>query len=139
MANRSNSLGSGRWTYFPQSKRYFHKKIAARPHAFQADREYLSNQRRRNLPVGESRQGPSGGPATELRENRQRNSRRTGNGTREAPRKLVASAWHEKALTANGTTEEFGKRGLRSKAPNDSEVTSSCDLGAEPDLRKIGE
>ena len=29
---------------------------------FSADREYLSIQRRRNLPVGESRQEPSGGP-----------------------------------------------------------------------------
>jgi len=35
-------------------------------------------------------------------------------------------------------TEEYGKREPRSKAPNDSEVTSSCDLGTEPDLRKIG-
>jgi len=33
-------------------------------------------------------------------------------------------------------TEEYGKRGLRSMAPDTSEVTSSCDLGTEPDLRK---
>jgi hypothetical protein len=63
---------------------------------------------------------------------------RTGNGTREALRRLAAYAWHKKALAANGITEEDGKRGLRSKAPDDSDVTSSCDLGPEPDLRKIG-
>ncbi len=52
---------------------------------FQADREYLSFQRKSNLPVGESRQGPSGGPGmgpagepgTEFLENRQRDSRST--------------------------------------------------------------
>jgi hypothetical protein len=37
-------------------------------HAFQADHEYLTNQRRRNLPVGEGRQSPSGEPATGLAE-----------------------------------------------------------------------
>jgi len=31
--------------------------------------------------------------------------RRTGNGTRKAFRQLDADGWHEKALTANGTTE----------------------------------
>jgi hypothetical protein len=36
-------------------------------------------------------------------------------------------------------TEGYGKRELCSKAPNNSGVTISCDLGAEPDLRKIGE
>ena len=54
---------------FPQNQQYFHKKIAGRTDDFQADREYLSNQRRRNLPVGESRQGtserPGMGPARE--------------------------------------------------------------------------
>src|SRR5260370_25248308 len=70
---------------FPQNQHYFHKKIAGRTHDFQADREYLSIQRKSNLPVGESRQGPSGGPGmeparepgTELWENRQRDSRST--------------------------------------------------------------
>jgi hypothetical protein len=47
---------------FPQNQHYFHKKIGVRPDDFQADREYLSIQRKSNLPVGESRQGPSGGP-----------------------------------------------------------------------------
>jgi hypothetical protein len=41
----------------------------------------------------------------------------------------------ENALTTNGMTEEYGRRGLRSKAPNNSGVTVSCDLGAEPGLR----
>jgi hypothetical protein len=50
---------------FPQNKRYFHKKIGFRPDDFQADREYLSFQRKSNLPVGESRQRPSGGPEME--------------------------------------------------------------------------
>jgi hypothetical protein len=46
---------------FPQNKRYFHKKIEKSADDFQPDREYLSIQRKSNLPVGESRQGPSGG------------------------------------------------------------------------------
>ena len=36
--------------------------------AFQTDDEYLTNQRKRNLPVGEGRQSPSGEPATGLAE-----------------------------------------------------------------------
>ena len=44
----------------------FPQKIGITTDAFQADREYLMNQRRRNLRVGESRQGPSGEPETEL-------------------------------------------------------------------------
>ena len=63
---------------------------------------------------------------------------RTGNGTREATGKLAAYGWTKKALTANGITEAYGKRELRSKAPNNSGVTISCDLGADPGLRKIG-
>jgi hypothetical protein len=50
---------------FPQNQHYFHKKIDVRPDDFQADPEYLSNQRRRDLPVGESRQGPSERPGME--------------------------------------------------------------------------
>ena len=96
--------------------------------AFDANREYLTNQRRRNLPVGESRQGPSGEPATEPRENRQRDSRST--------QETGCLAWTEKALTANGMTEVYGKRELCSKAPNISGVTISCDLVADPGLRK---
>jgi hypothetical protein len=42
----------------------------------------------------------------------------------------------EKALTANAMTEEYGKRGLRSQIPNNSEMAIGCDLGAEPGLRK---
>jgi hypothetical protein len=50
---------------FPQNHHYFHKKIDVRPDDLQADREYLSFQRKSNLPVGESRQRPSGGPEME--------------------------------------------------------------------------
>src|ERR1700757_2340172 len=56
----------GRRTPFPQYRGHFHKKIGVTTDDFQADHEYLTNQRRRNLPVGESRQGPSGEPATGL-------------------------------------------------------------------------
>jgi hypothetical protein len=35
-------------------------------------------------------------------------------------------------------TEEYGKRGLCSKATNLSGMTMSCDLGADPGLRKSG-
>ena len=86
---------------------------------FSADREYLSIQRRRNLPVGESRQEPSGAPGNGTRKRTTNGTpQRTGNGTREATGKLAAYGWHEKALAANGMTEEYGKRELRSKAPN---------------------
>src|ERR1700685_919602 len=51
---------------FPQCRYYFHKNIGVIADDFQANREYLSTQRRRNLPVGESRQGHQ--------ENRQRDS-----------------------------------------------------------------
>jgi hypothetical protein len=44
----------------------FPQKKGITTDAFQADHEYLMNQRRRNLPVGESRQRPSGEPATGL-------------------------------------------------------------------------
>jgi hypothetical protein len=124
--------------YFPQNKQHFHKNIAAKPNAFRANREYLSIQRKSNLPVGESRQGPSGEPGTGPAREPQRNHSRIGNETREALRKLAAYGWTGKALAANGMTEEYGKRELRSKAPNTSGVTISCDLVPEPGLRKIG-
>jgi hypothetical protein len=44
----------------------FPQKIGVTTDDFQADHEYLTNQRRRNLPVGESGQKPSGEPATGL-------------------------------------------------------------------------
>jgi hypothetical protein len=44
----------------------------------------------------------------------------------------------EKALTAIGMAEEYGRRGLCSKAPNNSEVPIGCDPGTDPDLRKFG-
>jgi hypothetical protein len=106
---------------------------------FQADREYLSFQRKSNLPVGESRQGPSGelgmGPArepgTELLENRQRDSRSTQEtGCLWMYRESSYSEWND------GRVREAR---ARSKDANDSGVTDSCDLGAEPGLRKIGE
>jgi hypothetical protein len=61
---------------------------------FQADHEYLTNQRRRNLPVGESGQGPSGEPATEL-------AKHSGN--------CLLWMEPEKALTANVMTDEYWK------------------------------
>jgi hypothetical protein len=65
--------------------------------------------------------------------------RRTGNGSREAFRKLEALDGTGKALTTKGTTEEFGKCGPQgSQVSGDFEVTSSCGLEAEPDLQKIG-
>jgi hypothetical protein len=124
---------------FPQNPYYFHKKIDVRPDDFQADREYLSFQRKSNLPVGESRQGPSGGPGMEpAREPGTELFREPATGLARHSGDWLLYAWHKKALTVNGITGEYGKRGLRSKAPDDSEVTSSCDLGPEPDLRKIG-
>jgi hypothetical protein len=56
----------GRFDSFPHCRRYFHKKIGVTNRDLPADIEYLTNQRRRNLPVGESGQGPSGEPATGL-------------------------------------------------------------------------
>jgi hypothetical protein len=88
---------------FPQCRYYFHKNNGVIVDDFQANHEYLTNQRRRNLPVGESRQGPSGEPATEL-------AKRTGDWMlRDEP---------EKALTANVITERNGKSGLCSQGPH---------------------
>jgi len=56
---------------------------------------------------------------------------RIGNETHGALRKLAATDGTRKALTANVITEAYGKRGLRSKAPDKSEMTSSCDREAE--------
>jgi hypothetical protein len=53
-------------TAYPHCRRYFHKEIGVTTSDLPADLEYLTNQRRRNLPVGESGQGPSGEPATGL-------------------------------------------------------------------------
>ncbi len=54
-------------------------------------------------------------------ENRQRGSRST---------QETGCSWMElrKTLTANAMTEEYRKRGLRSRLPNNSEFTISCDL-----------
>lgn len=54
-------------TAFPQYLLHFHNKKCARAGEFSEGREYLADQRKRNLPVGESRQG--------YQENRQRDSR----------------------------------------------------------------
>jgi hypothetical protein len=70
---------------FPQCGCYFHKNIGVIADDFQANREYLTNQRRRDLPAGEGRQGPSGEPATGL-------AKRTGN--------WMLRDGTEKALTA---------------------------------------
>jgi hypothetical protein len=79
---------------------------------FQTDYEYLLNQRRRNLPAGESRQGPLREPETGLAE-------RLGN--------WMLQDGTEKALTANVMTEMFGERGFRSQSPNNFEMAISCD------------
>jgi hypothetical protein len=55
-------------TVFPQYALHFHKNNAREPLIFRRNCEYLTNQRRRNLPVGESRQGPSRESATRLNE-----------------------------------------------------------------------
>jgi hypothetical protein len=45
----------------------------------------------------------------------------------------------KKALTASGTTEEYGKRGPQGSQVSDiSGVTIGCGLEAEPGLQKIG-
>lgn len=107
-ARRATDVGP-----FPQYRGHFHKKIGVTTDDFQADHEYLTNQRRRNLPVGESRQGPSGEPATGLAKH---------------SRNWLLMDGTKKALTANVMTEKYGKRGLRSQVPNSSEVAISCDL-----------
>ena len=61
---------------------------------FQADHEYLTNQRRRNLPVGESGQ--------DHQENRQR-------GSRSIQETVCLWMEPEKALTANVMTDEYWK------------------------------
>ena len=109
---------------FPQYRGHFHKKIGVTTDDFQADHEYLTNQRRRNSPVGESRQGPSGEPATGL-------AKHSGN-----------------CLLMDGTRESFYSEcddgrvlesaGFARRDQNNSEMAVSCDLGAEPGLRKIG-
>ena len=85
---------------FPRFWCYFHKNIAFKADDFQANREYLTNQRRSDPSAGESRQGPSGEPATELAE-------RTGN--------WVLRDGTEKALTTNVMTEGMGSAGSARK------------------------
>ena len=119
----ANSAHQERTFEFPQNRLYFHKNIAMKAGDRETHREYLTNQRRSNLPVEESRQRPSREPATEL-------TRQSGNwllmdGTR-------------KALTANGLTERMGSADLGSQVPENSEMAISCDLGTEPGLRKLG-
>lgn len=109
---------------YPQFMRYFHTTKFARASCIHSDRAYASNQRKRDLPEGESRQGLSRGPATEL-------TRRSGN--------WMLTDGTEKALTTSGVTEEFGERGPQgSQVLKDSETTIVCGLEAEPGLQKIG-
>jgi len=75
----------------------FPQKIGFTTDAFRADCAYLTNQRRRNLPVGESRQRPSGEPATGL-------AAHSGN--------WMFLDGTEEALTANVITEKYRNRGL---------------------------
>src|SRR5271168_4493181 len=88
-------------TSFPQEK-------IAEPPCFLRDREYASNQRKRDLPEGESRQGAIG---------------RTGNGTQAVFGKLDADGWNrENSYNQDVTTEEAGKRGFTLAVPGDSGV-----------------
>jgi hypothetical protein len=87
-------------TLFPQKKRVITT-------SFSGDYEYDSNQRKRDLPEGESRQGLSREPATGL-------ARHTGN--------WMLTDGTEKALTTNVITEENEDRGLRPGVPGNSGV-----------------
>jgi hypothetical protein len=73
---------------------------------------------------------PAREPGAELRENRQRDSRST--------QETGCLGMARESSCSEGNDGRVRKRELRSKAPDDSEVTISCDLGAEPGLRKIG-
>jgi hypothetical protein len=87
----------------------------------------LEENRQRNLEK-HRRRFPQGNRRGDSKGNPKRDSRST--------QATGCRGWNKKALAANGMTEEYGKRGLRPKAPDNSEVTTSCDLCAEPDLRK---
>ena len=87
---------------------------------FQPDREYLTNQRRRNLPTEESRQGPSGEPATGL-------AKHSGN--------WLLLDETEKAFATIVMTEKYGTRELCSHLPCGSEYGNSLRSGTEPGLR----
>jgi hypothetical protein len=93
-----------------------------RERSSEENRQRNLEEHRRRFPQGKRRGDSQGNPKRDSR-----STQATG-----------CRGWNKKALAANGMTEEYGKRGLRPKAPNNSEVTSSCDLCAEPDLRKIG-
>lgn len=87
---------------------YFHINKCVGPPSFLGDPEYDSNQRKRDLPEGESRLGLSREPATVLAEH-------LGD--------WVLLDGTEKALTTNVTAEEYGKAGSLSPVLNCSEVT----------------
>ncbi len=102
-------------TLFPQKKR-------AITTSFSSDYEYDSNQRKRDLPEGESRQGLSREPATGL-------ARHTGNWMlRMEPRKLLQRMLLRKRMRIAGS-------GLQFQAIPEWQ---SCDLETGPGLRKIG-
>jgi hypothetical protein len=65
--------------------------------------------------------GPSGEPAT---------------GLAKAFRRLFAHGWNRGCSYIECMTEVYGKRGLRSREPNNSEMAISCNPGAEPNLRR---
>ena len=91
-----------------------------RERSSEENRQRDLEEHRRRFPQGDRRGNPQGNPKRDSR-----STQATG-----------CRGWNKKALAANGMTEENGKRGLRPKAPDNSEVTTSCDLCAEPDLRK---
>jgi len=94
-------------TVFQQCVSHFHTKKYVRPACIQSFREYAFLHRKRDLPEGERRRGPSREPATEL-------AKHSGNW------KLTDGT--EKALATNVTAEKYRKCGLRGlQAPNNSD------------------
>jgi hypothetical protein len=111
-------------TAYPHYRPHFHKKSGVANDDLRADHEYPTNQRRRNLPVGEGRQGPSGEPATGL--------------TKHSGNCLLVDGNRESSYSECDDRRGWEKRGLRSQVPNNSEMAIFCNLGAEPGLRKVG-
>ena len=111
-------------THFHKTRAISTKKYSQTPFPFGRVCEYLTNQRRSNPPVGESRQEPSREPATEL-------TRHSGN--------WASTDGIEKALTANVTAEEdWEMRAPLAKTGRTLKWQSVVIWAPEPDLRKIG-
>ena len=80
-------------THFHKTRAISTKKYSQTPFPFGRVCEYLTNQRRSNPPVGESRQEPSENPKRLSQESRGRNFRRTGTGTRKGVGKGTPGNW----------------------------------------------